>query len=175
MSPGPKVDLARPDGRQSAQPRHFVKARMRHLSPGFVFCLSLLSALPAFGQADTATDAPAETDCVIRQFVTARQVINLEPQGETDSYEPGTERGYAFARLDCRSVARGETYWFHWQAGEREVGKSRARVDVSRNWRVWSQIRLFPGDWIVQLKDSAGRLQAERKFTVRSDAPAPAN
>jgi len=175
LSTGSKVDPAHQDGRQSVQPDHSVKARMRQLARSFVFCLSVLIAPAALGQSDTATDTPAETDCVIRQFVTARQVLNLEPQGETDSYEPGTERGYAFARLDCRSVARGETYWFHWQTGEREVGKSRARVDVSRNWRVWSQTRLFPGDWIVQLKDSAGRLQAERKFTVRSEAPTSAN
>lgn len=141
-----------------------------------IFAASLLAAAvglmasPLWAQADAAaTDTPPETDCVIRQFVIARQVQNLEPLGETDRFDSGNERAYAFARLDCRSVSKGETYWFHWQMGEKEVGKSRARVDVSRNWRIWSQSRLMPGDWIVQLKDGAGRLQAERRFTVKGD------
>jgi len=111
--------------------------------------------------------AQGDHDCVVRQFVTVRLVTNLEPQGEVERYEAGTERGYAFARLDCTNVGGGgEIFWFHWLRGETEVAKSRARVDVSRNWRIWSQARLAPGEWTVQLKDSAGRLQAERKFSV---------
>lgn len=110
--------------------------------------------------------AQEEHDCVVRQFATARLVSNLEPQGETDKFEAGAERAYAFARLDCAHVGNGETFWFHWLQGEREAGKSRARVDVSRNWRIWSQVRISPGEWRVQLKDSDGRLQAERKFEV---------
>lgn len=112
-----------------------------------------------------------ENDCVLRQFITARNVVSLEPQDETDAYPPGAERAYAFARLDCVQVKPGEIFWFHWMVGEREVGKSRARVDVSRNWRIWSQSRIFPGDWTVLLKDGSGRLQAERRFTVKG-APA---
>ncbi|WP_430395404.1 DUF2914 domain-containing protein [Ferrovibrio sp.] len=127
-----------------------------------------LFAWPALAQAQTA--APAEHDCVVRQFVTARQVNNLEPQGEVERYEAGTERGYAFARLDCTNVGSGETFYFRWMQGDREVTKSRARVDVSRNWRIWSQVRLSPGEWVVQLQDSGGRVQAERKFSVAAPA-----
>ncbi|MBP6818929.1 MAG: DUF2914 domain-containing protein [Ferrovibrio sp.] len=132
------------------------------------FAIPCLFAWPILAQAQTAV--PAEHDCVVRQFVTARQVNNLEPQGEVERYEAGTERGYAFARLDCTNVGSGETFYFRWMQGDREVAKSRARVDVSRNWRIWSQIRLSPGEWVVQLQDSAGRVQAERKFSVAAPA-----
>lgn len=129
--------------------------------------LSLVASAAIFVLAPAAGFAQQVThDCVVRQFVTAQNVVNLEPQGETDSFPAGTERAYAFARLDCTNVGGGETFWFTWMQGDREQGRSRARVDVSRNWRIWSQSRLSPGEWIVQLKDSAGRLQAERKFTV---------
>src|SRR3546814_19027461 len=47
---------------------------------------------------------------------------------------------------------------------DREVAKSKARVDISHNWRIWSQSRIFPGDWAVLLKDGEGRLQAEQRF-----------
>jgi hypothetical protein len=70
-------------------------------------------------------------------------------------------------------VGSGEVFWFTWMRGDKEVGKSRARVDVSKNWRIWSQSRLFPGQWTVLLKDSAGRIQAERRFTV--DEPSEAD
>lgn len=114
--------------------------------------------------------APASAqdhDCVVRQFSMAGNVVSLEPQGIVEAaYPAGTERAYAFARLDCTQVAAGETFWFHWIHNDREVGKSKARVDVSRNWRIWSQSRIFPGDWLVQLKDGSGRLQAERRFTA---------
>ncbi|MBX3455086.1 DUF2914 domain-containing protein [Ferrovibrio sp.] len=129
--------------------------------------LSIVAVMALFAFAPAASFAqPSGHDCVVRQFVTAQNVLNLEPQGETDAYPAGTERAYAFARLDCINVSGGETFWFTWLQGDREQGRSRARVDVSRNWRIWSQSRLTPGEWTVQLKDSAGRLQAERKFTV---------
>lgn len=138
---------------------------MKSLAPiAAVAALSALAIAAAF--LPVTASAQSMHDCVVRQFVTAQNVVNLEPQGETDSYPAGTERAYAFARLDCTNVGGGETFWFTWMQGEREIGRSRARVDVSRNWRIWSQSRLSPGEWIVQLKDSAGRLQAERKFTV---------
>ncbi|WP_298727057.1 DUF2914 domain-containing protein [uncultured Ferrovibrio sp.] len=122
----------------------------------------ILPSLPAQAQ---------DHDCVVREFSLARNVINLEPQEIiTGTYPRGTERAYAFVRLDCSVVRPGETFWFHWVVNDREVGKSKARVDVSRNWRIWSQSRIFPGEWLIQLKDSDGRLQAERRFVVAKPA-----
>lgn len=133
--------------------------------------LALLASLPVFSQPAAADDH----DCVVRQFVLARNVVSLEPQGNVEGDFPvGTERGYAFARLDCTQVGAGETFWFYWMRNDQEVGRSKARVDVSRNWRIWSQSRIFPGEWSVQLKDSDGRLQAERRFTVAEPLPKPA-
>lgn len=124
--------------------------------------LAVAAALPAAAQ---------DHDCVVRQFSMARNVVSLEPQGIVDTaYPPGTERAYAFARLDCTQVSAGETFWFHWVHNDREVAKTKARVDVSRNWRIWSQSRIFPGEWVVQLKDGAGRLQAERHFEAARKA-----
>lgn len=136
------------------------------------FALSLMfvaAALPAAAQ---------DHDCVVRQFSMARNVVNLEPVGIVDgAYPPDTERAYAFARLDCSQVGQGgETFWFHWMHNDREVGKSKARVDISHNWRIWSQSRIFPGDWAVLLKDGEGRLQAEQRFVfTKPEDPAPAN
>lgn len=134
--------------------------------------LALITALIAFGRPAAAQ----EHDCVVRQFALTRNVQNLEPQGTIEAnYPPGTERGYAFARLDCTQVGAGETFWFYWMRNDQEVGRSKARVDVSRNWRIWSQSRIFPGEWAVLLKDSDGRLQAERRFSVAEPEPKPAD
>ena len=120
-------------------------------------------AMPAVAQ---------DHDCVVRQFAMARNVVSLEPIGIIDgSYPPDTERAYAFARLDCSQVPPGgETFWFHWVFNGREVAKSKARVDVSHNWRIWSQSRIFPGKWAVLLKDGEGRLQAEQDFDFSKPA-----
>lgn len=126
------------------------------------------AALPAAAQ---------DHDCVVRQFVMARNVASLEPVGIVDgSYPPETERAYAFARLDCSQVSPGgETFWFHWMHNDREVAKSKARVDISHNWRIWSQSRIFPGNWAVLLKDGEGRLQAEQRFVFKADEAAANN
>jgi len=138
---------------------------------GFILAAALIASLPLFSQPAAADDH----DCVVRQFALTRNVLNLEPQGTVEGdYPVGTERGYAFARLDCTQVGAGETFWFYWMRNDQEVGRSKARVDVSRNWRIWSQSRIFPGQWSVQLKDSDGRLQAERRFTVAEPPPKPA-
>jgi len=136
----------------------------------FFLPLALLSPFMAAAPPALAQDH----DCVLRQFSMTRNVINLEPQGIVDGdYPPGTQRAYAFARLDCTQVGPGETFWFHWMRNDQEVGRSKARVDVSRNWRIWSQSRIFPGQWAVLLKDGSGRLQGERRFTVADpDKPA---
>lgn len=139
---------------------------------------SLLIQL-AFAGLSLAVAAPAaaqDHDCVVRQFILTNQVNNLEPRGVVEGdYPLGTERAYGFARLDCTQVRSGETFWFHWMRNDQEVGRSKARVDVSRNWRIWSQSRIFPGDWVLQLKDSDGRLQAERRFTVAEPPRPPEN
>lgn len=138
---------------------------------GFTLAVALIASLPLLSQPAAADDH----DCVVRQFALTRNVLNLEPQGVVEGdYPVGTERGYAFARLDCTQVGAGETFWFYWIRNDQEVGRSKARVDVSRNWRIWSQSRIFPGQWSVQLKDSDGRLQAERRFNVAEPAPKPA-
>src|SRR5690349_6721328 len=95
-------------------------------------CMALtVLALPAVAQ---------DHDCVVRQFVLTSNVSNLEPQGVIEAnYPMGTERAYGFARLDCTQVRSGETFWFYWMRNDQEVGRSKARVDVSRNWRIWSQ------------------------------------
>lgn len=140
------------------------------MRPAHLVALSLIPA--AVFCAGTA--AAEDHDCVVRQFVLTNQVVNLEPQGVIEAnYPVGTERAYGFARLDCTQVRAGETFWFYWMRNDQEVGRSKARVDVSRNWRIWSQSRIFPGDWVVQLKDSDGRLQAERRFSV-AEPPKPA-
>lgn len=127
-----------------------------------------------FAAASIAPAAAQDHDCVVRQFSMAGNIVSLEPLGIIEAaYPAGTERAYAFARLDCTQVASGETFWFHWIYNDREVAKSKARVDVSRNWRIWSQSRIFPGQWLVQLKDSAGRLQAERRFTATAKPAEP--
>lgn len=122
--------------------------------------LLAIAALPAAAQ---------EHDCVVRQFIMTNNVVKLEPQGKVEGdYPVGTERAYAYARLDCSQVPQGgETFWFHWVYDGKEVARSRARVDVSRNWRIWSHSRVFPGRWAVLLKDSAGRLQAEQRFAIQ--------
>lgn len=131
----------------------------------------ILAAAVAIGGSAAAQDH----DCVVRQFVLTGLVSNLEPQGVIESnYPVGTERAYGFARLDCTQVRAGETFWFYWVRNNQEVGRSKARVDVSRNWRIWSQSRIFPGEWVLQLKDSDGRLQAERRFSVAEPPPKPA-
>lgn len=136
--------------------------------------LSLALALTIPLIASPRLAAAQEHDCVVRQFALTRNVLNLEPQGIVDgNYPPATERGYAFARLDCTQVGGGETFWFYWMRNDQEVGRSKARVDVSRNWRIWSQSRIFPGEWAVLLKDSNGRVQAERRFVVAEPAPKP--
>lgn len=147
------------------------KHRPVPLSASRVLAALLLSAGISGGGASVAL--AQEHDCVLRQFTLTSNVVNLEPQGVIEAdYPSGTERAYAFARLDCTQVRPGETFWFYWLRNDQEIGRSKARVDVSRNWRIWSQSRIFPGEWVVQLKDSDGRLQGERRFNV-AEPPKP--
>lgn len=137
---------------------------------GFAPAIAIVALLVSLGGPAKAQ----EHDCVVRQFSLASGVIKLEPQGiVAGDFPVGTERAYAFARLDCQQVGGGETFWFHWIRNDQEVGRSKARVDVSRNWRIWSQSRIFPGNWAIQLKDSAGRVQAELRFAVAEPLPRP--
>lgn len=138
----------------------------------FIFFMPLILTVAV--AAGSGSAAAQDHDCVVRQFVLTGLVSNLEPQGVVEgNYPVGTERAYGFARLDCTQVRAGETFWFHWVRNDQEVGRSKARVDVSRNWRIWSQSRIFPGEWVLQLKDSDGRLQAERRFSVAEPPPKP--
>ena len=131
---------------------------------GAIFLLLLAST----GSADPKS-------CVIRQFITAKNVTSFKPRGITTEFSANDPWVFGLARLDCLQTKRGEALQFRWFRNDKEFFKSRAGIGKGRNWRIWSRVKARPGRWRIQLTYMEGGVIAERTFIVQKKKNQPAS
>jgi len=123
--------------------------------------LAILAALSAAGP------AWAETDCIIREFGTAKGVEDREPVERTTKFVAEADRIHAYLRLDCSRVEPGRAaYQLRWIFNGRTLRSRDLTVGVSPNWRTWDAMPAIAGNGFVQLFDAEGTLIAEEAFIV---------
>ncbi len=131
------------------------------MKPAWVILITIfLSLIASTGSADPKS-------CVIRQFITAKNMTSFKPRGITSEFSEKDSYVFGWARLDCLKTKPGEAVQFRWLKNDKEILKSRAGIGSSRNWRIWSKIRARPGRWKIQLTSMEGRVIAERTFVVQ--------
>ncbi|BBK44435.1 hypothetical protein STVA_44550 [Allostella vacuolata] len=114
------------------------------------------------------TPAWADTDCIIREFRTAKGVYQREPVEPTTEFIVEYDRVHAFLRLDCsRADPDQPAFTLRWIANGRVVRTRDLYAGVSPNWRTWDLMPAILGPGFVQLFDRDGNLLAEEGFTVR--------
>jgi len=114
-----------------------------------------------------AVPARAATDCVIREFLTARGVDRLEPVEPASRFQSNRDRVHAFLRLDCSQVEPSRSQLqVRWILDGRVVRQTTLTVGVSPNWRAYDWWPALAGNGLVQVFDSQGELIAEEPFTV---------
>ncbi|MGE0726105.1 MAG: hypothetical protein AB7O45_17150 [Alphaproteobacteria bacterium] len=124
----------------------------------------IIAALAALA---AAAPARAETDCIIREFLTAKAVEDREPVGRTTRFVAESDRIHAYLRLDCSRVDPGRTaFQLRWIFNGRTLRSRDLTVGVSPNWRTWDAMPAIAGNGFVQLFDGEGTLVAEEAFTV---------
>lgn len=114
---------------------------------------------------DTANATEATTpDLKLVEFVLANQVVSREPKDVVESFSEGTDRGFAFARI--QSQANNEIT-FLWTRNGHECARITSPVNKAKNWRTFSSVKLKAGEWKVQLLDKDKVVLAEKSFTVK--------
>ncbi|MEJ2183720.1 MAG: DUF2914 domain-containing protein [Nitrospirota bacterium] len=107
----------------------------------------------------------------VQRFVVARDVVDREPVGVSQSLPVTVGTVYAF--LEAGSVEADTVVSFVWL----HMGEELARVDIplkeSPRYRTWSSKRLGgrTGAWTVRLLDSQGEVLAETSFEVLPEPP----
>jgi hypothetical protein len=107
----------------------------------------------------------------VQRFVVARDVVDQEPVGVSQSFPVTVGTVYAF--LEAGSVEADTVVSFVWL----HMGQELARVDIplkeSPRYRTWSSKRLGgrTGAWTVRLLDSQGEVLAETSFEVLPEPP----
>ncbi|MEJ2193187.1 MAG: DUF2914 domain-containing protein [Nitrospirota bacterium] len=107
----------------------------------------------------------------VQRFVVARDVVDREPVGVSQSLPVTVGTVYAF--LEAGSVEADTVVSFVWL----HMGQELARVDIplkeSPRYRTWSSKRLGgrTGAWTVRLLDSQGEVLAETSFEVLPEPP----
>ena len=135
------------------------------MTMGRTFLCALATAAAVLA---AATPAHAETDCIIREFRTAKGVYQREPVEPATEFVVENDRIHAFLRLDCsRADPDRPAFTLRWIANGRVVRTRDLYAGVSPNWRTWDLMPAQLGPGFVQLFDRDGNLLAEEAFTVR--------
>ena len=115
----------------------------------------------AFLALAAATASADPGSCVIRQFVTAKKLVSLNPKGVTARFTQNDPWVFTLASLNCLKVEKGEALWFRWVKDGKEFFKARALIGKGDNWRIWGRMKTRPGQWKIQLTTASGRVMAE--------------
>ena len=110
--------------------------------------------------------ASAQSTLTIPESSVATMVVDRMPSGASMTFPAGTERLYAWTRVQG---AAGETIIHHvWIQGDVERADIELRIGGSP-WRTWSNKAIMPewtGDWRVEVRDSSGNVLETIRFTV---------
>lgn len=113
----------------------------------------------------SATDMAAPTvDLKVVEFVLANQVVQREPKDVVENFAHGSEKAFAFARVNA-SVASEVT--FVWYRNNQIYTQYTAPIQAAKTWRTFSSVKLKSGDWKVQLLGKNKEVLAEKTFTIQ--------
>lgn len=104
------------------------------------------------------------SDLKVLEFVLANQVIEREPKDVVEKFAQGSEKAFAFARLNA-NVASEVT--FVWYRNNQVYTQYTAPIQAAKTWRTYSSIKLKSGDWKVQLLGKNKEVLAEKTFTIQ--------
>jgi hypothetical protein len=127
-----------------------------------IFTLLLVPVLYSF----SAAEEEAQLDLGIGDAAIAREVINREPQGGSESFPADVSRVFAFTEITGASDGASVKHlWFH---GDRLMASVELPIGSSR-WRTWSSKKILPpwtGKWRVDVTAEDGRLLKSLEFTI---------
>jgi hypothetical protein len=109
-------------------------------------------------------DKPAAIE--IARAVIGTAVENLEPKGVAETFPASTETVYCF--LEAKNLPKDTEVTFVWFMGDKEMLKFNTTLKAGARWRTYASKNLYgkKGDWKVEIKDAAGTVLKEVKFTV---------
>jgi len=116
--------------------------------------LLVLGAMPAMA-----------SELVIKQFVIAKAVVDHDPQGITDQIPASNSLAFAFTRFD--NIGPTEPVTYVWYLDGKEMKRATQQIGTSSGWRSYTQMRIKPGRWRVDLIDGSGAVIADREFEVK--------
>jgi hypothetical protein len=115
-----------------------------------------------------ALPAVAEGSIVVRNFVLSHGVHDREPISDTESFNVGDGKAFAFARI--QNTGEPTMVSFVWEYGDTTHATVPVNVGASSGWRTWSTAKLRSGDWRVKLVDAQGEVLLEKAFTVEANS-----
>lgn len=121
------------------------------------------TATIATSNTNNTTEAAA-ADLKLVEFVLANQIVSREPKDVVESFSEGTDRGFAFARIQSQ---KNNEITFLWTRNGHECARITSPVNKAKNWRTFSSVKLKAGEWKVQLLDKDKVVLAEKSFTVK--------
>jgi Protein of unknown function (DUF2914) len=106
----------------------------------------------------------------VERFVLATGVEQREPTGETDVFDTGTGKIFAFVQLANESAPYA--FEVHWEKIDGPKSRYGVKLEVPtasrfRTW-AWTRIRRSPGEYRAVLRTPEGEEIASREFTIEA-------
>ena len=130
--------------------------RILFLTPCAVFSLLTMAVAQPI---ETST----QTARSIRKITICTELQSREPVNEVTEVNSSTQRVYCWMIINAEKIPATVTHV--WSVD----GKKAAEVPLTiktQPCRTWSNKRVWPGKWKVEVANDAGEILATRKFTV---------
>jgi hypothetical protein len=109
--------------------------------------------------------AMADGSIVVRNFVLSHGIHDREPVSDTETFNVGDGKAFAFARI--QNHGDPTVVSFVWERDDETHATVPVSVGASPGWRTWSTANLQSGNWRVKLVDAQGEVLLEKSFMVQ--------
>lgn len=114
--------------------------------------------------AQTREMPQSEQTFLVEKIVVATAVESREPVGESKEYDSSIEHVYCWMKISVKNVPMTVTHV--WYAGDKKELEVPLTLRYSST-RTWSQKRVWPGKWRVDVVNDAGEVLSSVNFIVR--------
>jgi hypothetical protein len=120
--------------------------------------------IPSFVAAQEQAKAAADQGLKVEKAVAATSVDNHEPAGENKEFEASVGTVYCWSKITAKTTPA--TIKHVWYLGDKKVFEKELDLKFPST-RTWSSKSVSPGNWRVDITDSAGAVLSSVSFTVK--------
>lgn len=131
----------------------------------FTIFSSFLALFLSVSSIAWSQNTPSSDTLRVSELSLSTAIVNREPVDQLDEINAQMEQLWCFVRIN--NPTEEQQISFNWFFEGELYLNHQAKVGVSPRWRTYSYVTPNAGQWRIEVRDSTGKLLAEKAFIIK--------